>query len=126
MADQGAEASNMARQMLGMELYVIITKPVVEPEKVKTKIKDHLEHQIAIEQSGVLFGAGPMFEDGAETPYAGMIIVRANSFEEAHKIAMTDPLHAAGFREFTISKWKMNEGGLNLTVGFSDQSVKIS
>ena len=125
MADQSAGAQGMVRQMLGMELYVIITKPVVPPEKVATKIQDHLKRQVELEKSGIMFGAGPMFENGAESPYAGMIIVRANSFEEADEIAKGGPLHAAGFREYTISKWKMNEGGMNFTVNYSDQSVTI-
>ena len=126
MADQASEARGMVKNFLGMRLYVIVTKPVVPPETVATKIKDHLERQVELEKNGTMFGAGPMFEDGAERPYAGMIIVRANSFAEADEIAQGDPLHAAGYREYTISRWHMNEGGFNLTIHHSDQSVKIT
>ena len=42
-----------------------------------------------------------------------MIIVRAASFEEAHEIAMGDPFHAEGLREFDIWNWSMNEGQLH-------------
>ena len=119
-------AGSAPQQKLGMELYVIITKPVVPPEKIATKIQDHLKRQIEIEREGILFGAGPLFEDGAESPHAGMIIVRASSFEEADTIAQGDPFHAAGFREYTITRWSLNEGSVNLKIDYSDQTAKIS
>jgi len=85
----------------------------------------HLEYQVQMEREGKLFGAGPFFEEGNETPSGGLIILRASSYDEARALADADPFHAAGLRSYTIQKWMMNEGGLKLSVRFSDQSVVI-
>ena len=46
-------------------------------------LSKHLEYQVTLEQKGVVFGAGPMFQKGTDAPHRGMIIVQANSLEEA-------------------------------------------
>ena len=55
----------------------------------------------------------------------GMIIVRANSFEEADEIAKNDPMHTSGVREYDIWNWSLNEGSFSVTINYSDQSASI-
>ncbi len=74
----------------------------------------------------MLFAAGPLYPKGSSEPEAGMIVLRANSFEEAQAIADEDPLHKAGLRTYTIQKWRLNEGSYTVTVNYSDQTVKIA
>ena len=81
--------------------------------------------QVALEKAGIMYGAGPMFEKGGERPAFGMIIVRANSFEEADAIAAEDPFHKAGLRKYEIHRWMLNEGSYTVTVNYSDQSMTI-
>lgn len=78
-----------------------------------------------LERRGVLFGAGPIFDKGSDAPAAGMIVVRANSFEDAEAIAMEDPLHRDGLRTFTVQRWQVNEGSYRVTVRYSDQSAVV-
>lgn len=111
--------------VLAKELYVIVTRPVAEPAKVAEVLPKHLERQIELEKAGILFAAGPLFEDGAEAPHAGLIIIRARSFADAKEIADADPLHAAGLREYTVERWSLNEGSYSLTVNYSDQTVSV-
>ena len=54
-----------------------------------------------------------------------MIIIRADSMEEATRIAEADPMHSSGARTFRIRSWLMNEGGFNLRVTFSDGKQRI-
>ncbi len=89
-------------------------------------MKSHLAHQVEIEKKGILFAAGPMYAEGGEVPRAGMIIIRAESFQEAERIAQSDPMHKSGARTFAIDKWVVNEGGFNLRVTYSDQKAEIS
>ena len=112
---------------LNMELYVYETRVAGDPQRVVENLMAHLDYQVQLQDAGIMFGAGPLQEEGTPPfpPVAGMIIVRADSFEEARAIADADPMHSSGARTYTLRKWTMNEGSLDLTVKFSGQSVKI-
>ena len=112
-------------KMLQKDLYVIFTRPVAPREKIMELLPKHLERQVELEKQGILFAAGPMEPQEKDKPRTGMIIIRADSFEDAHAIAMEDPLHAAGLREFDIWNWSMNEGSFTVTISYSDQSAAI-
>ena len=120
-----AEAASMTHDFLGKELYVIFSTPLKPREELAPVLPEHLAHQVAIEKKGILFGAGPMFEDGAKSPIRGMIIVRAANFDEARAIAESDPFHKAGLRSVTVEKWVMNDGSYTVTVNYSDQTATI-
>lgn len=118
-------ANDSAHGFLGKELYVIFTSPVGPPDEIAKMLPEHLERQVALEKSGILFAAGPMFEEGGEKPVRGMVIVRADSFDHAREIADGDPFHKAGLREYKIDRWMVNEGSYSVTVNYSDQSAII-
>ena len=115
---------------LQKQFYVYFTKPVNGMGPVMKNLKDHLALQIEIEKKGIMFAAGPHREkdkENDEDSWAGegMIIIRADSLEEATKIAESDPMHSSGARSFTIKPWLMNEGKLSIEINFSDREVKI-
>ena len=112
-------------EMLRKDLYVIFTRPVAPREKIMELLPKHLERQVELEKQGILFAAGPMEPQENDKPRTGMIIIRADSFKDAHAIAMEDPLHAAGLREFDIWNWSMNEGSFTVTISYSNQSAAI-
>ena len=112
-------------EMLQKDLYVIFTRPAAPREKIMELLPKHLERQVELEKQGILFAAGPMEPQENDKPRTGMIIIRADSFEDAHAIAMEDPLHAAGLREFDIWNWSMNEGSFTVTISYSNQSAAI-
>ena len=112
--------------MLQKDLYVIFTKAVAPREKVMELLPKHLERQVELEKQGILFAAGPMEPEDETKPRTGMIFVRADSFKPANEIAMGDPFHAQGLREFEIWNWSMNEGSINVTINYSDQTAQIS
>lgn len=116
-----------AAGFLNLELYVYETRLAGSPELMLSQLGPHLDYQVQLQEDGILFGAGPMQEEGEALgpPKAGMIIVRASSFEEAKAIADADPMHSSGARTYTLRKWTLNEGSLDLTVKFSGQSVSI-
>jgi uncharacterized protein YciI len=106
------------------ELYVCITEPVHSPA-INEKLYDHLLEQIERERQGVMFGAGPLQDEDKPAPTRGMWIIRATSFEEAHKIVDQDIFHRSGLRTYKLYKWTMNEGSFTVTVNLSDQSAKF-
>ena len=110
---------------LNKTLFVITTVRCAPPEEMMKHIDAHLDRQVELEQAGIMFGAGPLFNDGSTVPDAGMIIVRADSFEEAKKIADGDPMHIHGVRKYTIQRWRMNEGSFNVRISYSTQRAEI-
>jgi uncharacterized protein YciI len=124
MATSAERAKEISAKFLRKQLYVIHAVPAVPREKLETLLAEHLEHHIRLEKSGVMFAAGPLFDAEGKNA-GGLIIVRAGSFEEARAIADSDPFHREGFRKYTLQRWSMNEGRLNVSVDFSDQSVRM-
>ena len=116
-----AEA-DITKGLLGLELYVIETGPA-RSERTLAVLPDHIEHQIRLEKEGILFAAGPLFPEGADVPSKGMIVIRAESFADAKRIADSDPFHAQGIRTYTIRRWVVNEGSMTARICLSDQSV---
>lgn len=113
------------KDMMQKDLYVIFTRAVAPREEIMKMLPQHLERQVELEKQGILFAAGPMEPEDSEKPRTGMIIVRADSFEHANEIAMGDPFHAAGLREFEVWNWSMNEGSFTVTINYSDKSADV-
>jgi uncharacterized protein YciI len=106
-------------------LYAVLTTPVVERDKVVEALPDHLKYQVSLEERGIMFAAGPLFDRDGAPPRAGLIIIRADSFAEAEEIAKADPMHARGLRSYTLAKWQINEGGFTLKVQFEKRIATI-
>ncbi|MEO0463375.1 MAG: YciI family protein [Pseudomonadota bacterium] len=121
------EIAERVSQFLNMQLYVYETRLVGSPKELRELLPAHLDYQVELEEAGIMFGAGPLVAEGEPSfpPKVGMIIIRADSFEEAKRIADADPFHSSGVRTYTLRRWTMNEGSIDLTVKFSGQRVEI-
>ena len=113
-------------KMLRKRLWVVITKAVAPPEELSKALEAHLQHQIRLEKEGIMFGAGPLSNPDGSPTGTGMIIIRAESEADARRIADQDPFHAKGLRTYTLQQWSLNEGRLNITIDFSDQSYRFA
>jgi uncharacterized protein YciI len=104
-----------------LELYAIETEWIATLEQMQPLAQAHLDHQVALEARGVLFAAGPLFEEGAPRfpPERGLIVVRASSYADARAIAESDPMHRAGLRRYRIRRWLVNEGAFEISVRLS-------
>jgi uncharacterized protein YciI len=109
-----------AKGVLAKRLYVIFTTPTNGIEAVHDQLPAHLVYQKDLEARGITFGAGP-FADDAEKDWSGegMIIVRAESVQDATAIALADPMHSSGARSFRVRPWLLNEGSYTVTVRYS-------
>jgi len=124
-ADYKAEAKS--RGALALELYAAISTPVKKPEDVKASLPAHLAYQAELERAGSLAFAGPMSdESGDHMQGTGLIIYRADSLEAARGLADKDPMHQSGARTFTLRRWMINEGSLNLSVGLSTNTATLA
>lgn len=116
-----ADILKACEAMLRKQLYVIFTKPVKGLEPVMAVLEEHLAFQIDLEKRGIMFGAGPFWNDAEDAwEGEGMVIVRAGSLAEAKALAASDPMHKSGARSYTVRPWLLNEGTVTVKLTYSD------
>lgn len=116
-----------ARGALALELFVVESAPTSGPDAVKESLPDHLAYQRALEVAGALVLAGPLSDaTGEEMQGTGLIVYRAENLEVARAIAEADPMHQSGARRYTLRKWLINEGSLNVNLGLSTGQATLS
>ena len=130
-----AEHQAMRDKLPGHQFYLIFTEATELwengdiDERARTG-KDHLLWLKSHEQSGLLFGSGPLApsleEEQPKSFPGGMFIFRAKSRAEAETIAESEPFHKAGFRRYTIKPWRMNEGTLTVKIVHSEGQFSFS
>ena len=111
---------------MNKEVYLYVTEPVVSFAEVAKVLPDHMNFVHKIESQGTMIMGGQTTIEGAtDAGGYGAIMIRANSFEEARRIADQDPMHKTGVRKYTLYKWNINEGELNVRLKLSDASFTI-
>ena len=117
---------NASSEMLNKDLYVVFTKPENGMKAVMEYLEEHLKFQVSLEKNGVMFGAGPFWEDNEiDWNGEGMVIIRANSLDHAKQIAASDPMHQSGARNFTVRPWLLNEGNIQVSLDYSTGKFKF-
>jgi uncharacterized protein YciI len=92
-------------------LFLVRSTPVNGFGPVEAALEEHLPYQKTLEDSGVMFAAGPLASpDGAEWNGEGVFVYRVASIDEAVRMAAADPMHARGARRFEVRAWCLNEG----------------
>jgi len=116
----------VARGSLALELYMVISTPEKTPKELQEILPEHLAFQAEQEQNGHLVMAGPLSDlTGELMEGVGMIVYRAQSLEAAKAITDADPMHKSGTRSYTIRRWLVNEGSLQLDIKLSAQRVRL-
>jgi uncharacterized protein len=110
--------------MLQMQLWVMFATDVPGKPYANDIFARHIAHQVELEKSGVMFAAGPLIDLKGQREL-GMIIIRATSAEQAKAIADTDPMYQEGYRTYTLHRWRLNEGHLNLAIDYSTGKATI-
>ena len=117
---------NASSEMLNKDLYVVFTKPENGMKEVMENLEEHLKFQVSLEKNGVMFGAGPFWEDNEiDWNGEGMVIIRANSLDHAKQIAASDPMHQSGARNFTVRPWLLNEGNIEVSLNYSTGKFEL-
>ena len=124
---QAYKETARSRGALALELFVVQSTPKGDPDLLKATLPSHLDYQKAMEAKGALVMAGPLSDEtGEDMQGFGMIVYRAGSFEEARGFAEADPMHRRGARSFTLRRWLVNEGALNVSLSLSGQRGVLS
>ena len=88
-----------------MKYFAAILK-MKDVEKNKQHRQQHVDFLIQQEKEGNIFARGK-FTDGA----GGLVIYIAESYEEAFKIAESDPYVTLGARSLEVYEWDMKVSG---------------
>ena len=124
-ADEVEGVKDTLAKVLNWDTYLIETTMVAGRAEMMKHFKAHLDYTNKLEKQGVLIASGPLTNPGENMPHGGFILLRAKSYAEARQIADADPMHKQGVRTYHVRKWTINEGNLNLSINFSDQSITI-
>jgi uncharacterized protein YciI len=118
--------AQLMQKMLRKKFYVLLSKPLVAPEKLKPFLAAHLDYMIGLEKRGAVFASGPLADGEGPPSGHGMTVLRAADAKEARAMAEADPFFVNGLRSFELKEWTVNEGTLGLRVNFSDQSIEVA
>jgi len=124
--NEDARIAELMQTMLRKKLYVLLSKPLVAPEKLKPVLPAHLEYMIGLEKRGLVFASGPLTEPGGAPAGFGLTVLRTKDADEARAIAEAEPFFVHGLRSFELKEWTVMEGTLGLRVNLSDQSVEVT
>jgi uncharacterized protein len=107
-------------KLLAKRLYIVTSVPTNGLGPVLENLEPHVAYQTQLENSGIMFAAGPLADDAEqEWNGEGMFVYRASSRDDAVKIAEADPMHACGARSFTLRLWMLNEGTFSVRLFYS-------
>ena len=118
--------ADLTRKMLRKKFYVVLSKPVVAPDKLQPFLSAHLEYMIGLEKRGLVFASGPPADGPGPPTGAGLTVLRAKDMNEARALAEADPFFVNGLRTFELKEWTVMEGTLGVRVNFSDQSIEVA
>ena len=126
------EARHHTRPLSREQCYLCImtltaAPPAGAPPEEKLKA-EHKKFLVGLEQRGLLFGAGKLAnEKRAEKTRLGygMFILRAESRDEAEKIAREEPFTKHGYRTMEIHPWQRTEGDITLKLNFQDGTLQV-
>jgi uncharacterized protein YciI len=100
--------------------FACLTTPSCAPTADMERIfPAHKRWALEQESRGNILAAGPILDANLEPSGSGLIVLRAESVEEASAIAQSDPMHSSGLRTFTIMPWKVNEGTVRIELTLS-------
>jgi uncharacterized protein YciI len=124
--NEEARIAELTQKMLRKKLYMLLSKPLIAPEKLKPFLPAHLEYMIGLEKRGIVFASGPLAD--AEAPPSGydLTVLRTKNAKEAGAIAQADPFVANALRAFELKEWTIMEGTFSLRVNLSDQTVEVA
>jgi uncharacterized protein YciI len=124
--NEDTRIGELMQKMLRKKLFVLISKPLVAPEKLKPFLPAHLEYMISLERRGLVFASGPLSDGEGPPTGQGLTVLRTKDAKEARALAAADPFVANGLRSFELKEWTVMEGTLSLRVNLSDQSVEVA
>lgn len=128
MTDAAAQAALITSSLMREQTYLLMLRPNPEPPANLSRDVlriEHHEYLLDLERRGILFAAGPFADRGEKPSGSGMIIIRAESLEEATRIGHQEPYTKNGLRLMDVVPWQRNEGSLKLELRLADGVLRL-
>ena len=105
-------------RLLGRDYWLIWSAPAAGTDQaaVDARAAEHVAWLLGLEAEGVLFLSGPLLSGPGTGPGSGVTVIRADDQNAAQAIAAADPFVRAGLRTFTVHRWRLNEGRIDVSV----------
>ncbi|MEW2165619.1 YciI family protein [Streptomyces sp. NPDC007084] len=116
--DASAHTSSSADRLLGQDYWLVWSTPNegVTADQVTEFVDEHLEWLLGLEREGVVLCSGPLLSGPGTAPGSGVTVLRADDEESARARASADPFVVHGLRTFTLHRWRLNEGSLQVRI----------
>jgi uncharacterized protein len=103
-------------KVLGRDYWLVLSTPIAgtDAEAIGRHVQAHVAWLLELERSGVLFLSGPLLSGPGVGPGSGVTVFRLPSESSAQQVAAQDPFVTAGLRTFTVHRWRLNEGSVNV------------
>ncbi|MFF2447451.1 YciI family protein [Neobacillus sp. NPDC058068] len=75
---------------------------MIDTEKNKEVLPRHIQYLDELDVQGKIFARGPFLDESG-----GLVVYVADSFEEAHALAVKDPHVVEGSRKLELKQWKI-------------------
>ncbi|WP_052402841.1 YciI family protein [Muricoccus aerilatus] len=123
MTDTEEIAALKAR--MAKKRYFMMRRQVRDPSRIGLVLLAHYRWIIEMEKRDSILLSGPL-SDRQGGAGVGMTILRTETWEEAERIAASDPFCTSGAMTFEIMAWQVNEGRLKLSVDLSDGTFHLA
>jgi len=124
MVDLASELQGFKDKMWKKDYYVMF-RTLIDASAIRGVKLRHFHWLIDLEKRNKVFASGPLFDNSGKQG-VGMTVFRADTWEEAEELAAGDPFVTSGAVKFELRRWQINEGRINVSVDFSDQTFSVS
>ena len=98
--------------------YLTFSKPASTREQIIPHLQEHLDWQRNAHDSGGMLYSGPSADFSM-----GIMLLRAESLDDAKKTMDSEPFHKLGLRTYEIIEWDVHQGmGIG---GFTSESLAL-
>jgi len=118
------ELARIRAGMIRQDYYLMHRRPAA-PERKAAVLLEHFQWLVAMEKAGHILMTGALFDQQGRQG-EGLTLLRAQSWQDAQRLAATDPFVMTGAVSFAIERWLLGAGHISLSVDLSDQRVTLS
>ena len=121
--ERAKELSRIRNGMIRKSYYLMHRRPL-EPQRKAEVMLEHFQWIVELEKRGQIVFSGALFDrEGVQGE--GLTLLRARDWDEAERLAETDPFVMAGAVSFSIDRWVIGGGSLTVSISLSDQRMQV-